>query len=473
MKAERIEMNQERDLLMRMVTSTEFLRAILPVVKTDYFKSSYARLVAGWVLEYWDQYKTAPGPNIQTIYQRKINELGDDEETQDVLETFLVRLSKDYVKGPEQLNIPFLVGEAESYLKLRSLEELRDRLDVAIVEKNLLEGEQLIANFKRVETSGTQGTSILKDAARVAAAFLEEDEVLFKLPGAVGEVLGNFSRQDLVAFLAASKRGKSWWAMYCAQIAMNYGWKVVYFNLEMADNQPIRRFWHMLMGQPRKTQEVTIPYFTESDNSSNDKPRWTIETKVETREGLDLSQIKTVQKNLRKRSRAGNIRIYSVPAYSATIEDLNAMLDNLTYFDEYIPDVIVVDQADLVAPSKLFKGEYRHMLDDIWKKLRRMAQERNALVITPTQAGRPAFKGDAGEADIAEDIRKITHVAKMVAINQSKKDRQKGVVRLQMLAERDGKMTSEQVVCLQSLDIGRVHLDSRMISSVDQIKDDD
>ena len=36
-----------------------------------------------------------------------------------------------------------------------------------------------------------------------------------------------------------------------------------------------------------------------------------------------------------------------------------------------------------------------------------------------------------------------------------------------MLAERDGKMTSEKVVCLQSLDIGKVCLDSKMESTVD------
>ena len=106
MKAQKIEMAQEREILMRMATSTEFLRSIIPSVRPEYFKSSYARLVATWVAEYWMDYKKAPGADLQAIYQRKINELGDDEDTQDALDAFLIRLSKDYANGPEQVNIP-------------------------------------------------------------------------------------------------------------------------------------------------------------------------------------------------------------------------------------------------------------------------------------------------------------------------------------------------------------------------------
>lgn len=461
-------MAQEREILMRMATSTEFLRAIIPSVRPEYFKSSYARLVATWIAEYWGDYKKAPNADLQAVYQRKINELGDDEETQDALDAFLIRLSKDYAEGPEQVNIPFVIKEAIGYMKMRSLEDLRDKLEVAIIEKDTLGGEQLISNFMRVEAIGDSGVSLMRDHAKIAAAFLEEDEALFTLPGDLS-AFGNFVRQDLVAFLAASKRGKSWWAMYCAQVAMYRGWKVVYFNLEMAAKQPIRRFWTMIMGQPRKTADTTIPFFEETEDSTEARKMYRVESKIEKREGMDLSKIATQQRNFRRMTRSGNIRIVSLPAYSATIEDIEAHLDNLTYYDRFIPDVIIIDQGDLVAPSKGFKGEYRHMLDDIWKKMRRMAQERDALVISPTQGGRASFKKDAAEDDIAEDIRKITHVSKMIAINMSKKDREMGVCRLQMLAERDGVMRSEQVICLQALDIGKVCLDSRRASRVEKL----
>ena len=46
-----------------------------------------------------------------------------------------------------------------------------------------------------------------------------------------------------------------------------------------------------------------------------------------------------------------------------------------------IPDVIIVDYADILAPEDTRQSEKRHQVDETWKALRRLSQEWHALVI--------------------------------------------------------------------------------------------
>jgi replicative DNA helicase len=141
-------------------------------------------------------------------------------------------------------------------------------------------------------------------------------------------------------------------------------------------------------------------------------------------------------------------------------------LDNLYYYNNFIPDVIVIDYADILAPSRGVKGEHRHIIDDIWKKLRRLAQERSALVVTASQAGRASLNRDVSEEHIAEDIRKLAHVAKMMSINKSKEDDKINAVRIEQLAERDGNRNPRKALVLQCLEIGRSYIDSRYADEI-------
>ena len=176
---------------------------------------------------------------------------------------------------------------------------------------------------------------------------------------------------------------------------------------------------------------------------------------------MNLTEVAGKQKKFRSLFRSGDMRIINIPPYSSTVVDIETHLDNLQYYDNYQADVIVVDYADLLAPENN-KFDYRHQLDAIWKSLRKVAQERNIVIVTATQSNRKGLKGDIDAEDIAEDVRKLAHVSKMLVINQNKKEYRDGVMRVKQIKERDGRRNDEEVTVLQCLDIGRVYLDSRL-----------
>lgn len=470
MKAKEIDASSERQIVTYAITSSRFLRDVSVALQPEYLESSYARIVIKWVLEYYKEYREAPGKHIQELYQKNSSQIRDEDDTELVSE-FLVRLSDQYKDGDvagDKDNIDFIVKNAITYLKLQSVKRLKENLEVCLLNKDPVKAEQEVANFRRVETPRDKGVSMFEDTVAVTTAFLEEEDSLFRFPGVLGDEVGTFTRGDLIAYLAAAKRGKSWWEWYTAQMATYHGFRAVVFNLEMTPNQVIRRSWTSLTGMPRRRKEtqlkrmIEIPYF---DREGEEGP-WKIETREKEYNTIDLTKVAQKQRGFRRQFRSGNIRIFSLPAYSATVNDIQAHLDNLLYYDEFTPDVIVVDYADLIAPSSNYRGEYRQQLDEIWKSLRRIAQERNALVVTASQAGRAAFDADAAEKDIAEDIRKIAHVSKLISINQTRAERDLGVIRIQQLVERDDRTGGRKVVVLQCLDLGQVCLDSRLQKDV-------
>lgn len=456
---EKIEAHREKTILTYCITNDEFLKQIRPICTKELLKTPFAREVFSWCAEYFDTYEKAPGKDITDLYV--IHKAQLDEDTTDLIGPFLQNLSDSQEEVPQ--NLKYTIDQSIEYLRIRSLENLRDELDGAIKLKDYSTGEAAITSFGRVEQNKCDAIDAINDDNAIISAFTDESETLFRLPGAMGELCGDFKRTDFVAFLAFAKRGKSAALWHISQCAMEQSNKVLFVTLEMPINQMMRRIWTSLMGKPKRTKEITIPFFYK-DNESDEK--WRIDWLKETREGFspELDTIKEWRTIYKKYFRSGDIKLASMPAKSVTVQDIMNYIDNLEYFEGWIPDVLVLDYADLIG-SKI-KGEVRHQLDDIWSNLRRYALERNICIVTASQSGRASANADATEETIAEDIRKIAHVTKMVAINGSKEERASGLLRLNILAERDDSMVFDHVYITNCMDIGRFALDSRFKSDV-------
>jgi hypothetical protein len=460
MKQKKVNLNPERQLVTAMIVSDRFLREIAPVFRITLLKTEYAREVAAWIMEYWEKFKAAPGRDIESIYIHKKKQIHDDDLAENIAE-FLTRLSSDW-EGNQINNIDYLLNSSVTYLKSRSLELLKDQLDDALSTGNVLQAEQALAKYTKIAPATGTGVDLLQDAAEVADAFLGEDEALFKFPGALGEIAGEFNRGDFLAYMGPMKRGKTHHLWYATETGLHYGLNVVFFTLEMTKKQMIRRAWMSLNGSPKKDCEVHIPFFERDPDR-----KWFVKERVEDRKKINLYNITKIQKILRRRFRTGGVKIVPFPAYSATMEDIDAAIDNMIYYDNFIPDVIVIDYLDIVAPSRGFRGEYRHQIDDIWKKARKMAQERNALVVSVTQSDKSTFTNDVAEDNVAEDIRKLAHVTCMLGLSQTKKEAEKGIMRIGQIVARETRKAFNQAVVLYSYDIGRAVIDSRFERDVD------
>jgi hypothetical protein len=147
---------------------------------------------------------------------------------------------------------------------------------------------------------------------------------------------------------------------------------------------------------------------------------------------------------------------------SLSVSTIRQILDRWESTEVFVPDLIVVDYADLLVPSKTM--EFRHQQNPIWKELRALSQERNCLLVTATQADAQSYKQDTlNLSNFSEDKRKYAHVTAMFGLNQDKHGREKklGIVRINELVIRKGGASSKSSASvLQNLNLSRPFLGS-------------
>jgi replicative DNA helicase len=461
LKRKKISISEDRQVLSWAIVSTQFLKEIRTLGEPELFETRYSVRVASWVWEYFDNTGESPGQTIEEIFIRRRTEIPDEDEI-DLVQEYLSALSTEWERVAS-INHTYAVTQATAYFKRRSLERFSESLDKLIKRGEIAEAEREIGSYKRVEKPTGSTVSMIRHAEPVISAILAEDEIMFAFDGDLGKAIGPFIRGDLVAFLGAPGRGKTWWLLYLAYRAMSLHLGVVFFSLEMTEHQVIRRAWQMMMGKAVRECESTRPSFEPFDD---DDEEFRVISAPYTPELVTAHGVQHRQNQWKMSLRDGDFRIKAFPSFSATLSDIRTTLDNLEYYEGFVPDVIAVDYGDIIKPEG-HRGEYRHDIDEIWKTMRGWAQERNCLVASATQAGRKAIGKDARESDIAEDIRKLNHVSKMMILNQSKDEYDAGVMRVRSGKEREGRLITSEVVVLQDLAVGRPYIASKFADKVD------
>jgi hypothetical protein len=454
-----IKTDQEINLLIYMIVNDRFLNEIVPMFRTQYMKTSYSKLISSWILEFYNEYKCAPKKHIQDLYITKYKLLQDeDSEDTDNIKLFLSNLSKKWETYTESTNIDFVLTESQNYLKIRSGELLKEKLDDAILSNDYTKMENAIANYKRVEKPSGQGIDLLHDHNKILEALTKEHNEIITFPGAVGTIIPPICRGDFMSFFGPAKRGKSFWLWYTAEIAMGQGNKVIYIPLEMNDTAIIKRCWPSITGQPLYKRTIHSAHF-----EANEDSKYSIEQDEKEMDGVNLENIEDMQKKLRRLYRKGRIKI--IPMIACTVQAIESLCDNLYYYENFIPDTIIIDYADYMEPGKKYTDN-RDRINTIWKGLRDFANERNAAVITASHTEKKTFESDIKTSQASEDIRKINHVTLAVSLNATDKENSNNIIRLGMMEVREGRHITDQAVCLQCLDLGRPCIDSKMAKDV-------
>lgn len=448
---------EEQDLVTGMIVSDRFLQHVVPILRPELLQNQYAVTVARWCQDFYKQYDKAPFATIQDIFASERE--GMDAVLADQVALFLERLSERYASAEDadHFNADYHIDAAERYLKQRSLTALAERVDGFLARNMILEAEAEVSTYRRVERPTGEGISVFDDRDAVIEAFAEDtDEELFAFPGDLGKAVGPFCRDDLVAIAGPAKRGKTWWLIWLAVLSVTNKLNVAFFSLEMTERQMLRRIYQQLLGETKRRPEepVSVPEF-DADGR--------IGMRQVTKKGVDGSDALKKKKALKRLTRGAKFKLVCVPAYSMSVAQMEAHLDNMEHFDGFVPDVVVCDYADILRPET--KGDHRNLIDESWRALRAMAQRRHCLVFTGTHSGRATFTRDMGQGDISEDIRKLNHVACMIGLNEDREDREAGCTRVVTLAQRH-EGVGQEVTVLKCLDIGKPYLDSRFSMNV-------
>ena len=450
-----IDVSETRKILINAITSDKFVEQLKMFANPNLLEESYAKMILQWCFEFYEQFEEAPKQMIQSLYEQKSEHLSDADTS--MIESLLESISEEYtIQG----NVDYFVSNAETYFNKLALQKLEKIIHKLTEKGKIEEAINEIANFKKLESSVPAGVDLLDSDDAIESAFEEKEEVLFKMPGVLGELLGSFNRGDLSAVIAPQKRGKTFSMIDIATYAMQVGCKVWYLSFEMTKNQTIRRIWQQWMNAPRRDVELDVPYFDDYNN---------IQSKKESFSEISIDKAKKTRRAMKRQLKKSKFQIFAYPKNTFRVSKLKMMIENSILYHNEIPDIIVLDYADIMLPER--HGEKRHELDQIWGDLSAICEQYNIHILTGSQTGRATLSRDIEQSDLAEAQSKSAHVAKMFALNQTNENKEQHLIRYAMMYNRhDEFLTNKQVGVLQNLSCGKAMIDSRWVSEIKNIK---
>ena len=498
LKRRRFDSSTEKKILIGMIVSTRYLKDISPLIDLSYFQNTFAQTVAEWVLEFYEAYEMAPFHNMQDIFTVEQDKQVMKPEEEEIISKLLTEISKKY-QLDQGVNVPYLTDQTEKYFKRRELELTAGNLKVLLANGDIDGAEQQIEKYRKVQKLTSNWINPL-DNDEITKTFLHTDETFFKFPGKLGDFLGEFERGWLVGVAGPYKRGKTWLAQEFAVIAMLSGLKVAFFSLEMTGVKMKERIYKRLTATGKEEGEICYPCFDCLHNQSGEcekeertnnyilvdeegeVPRYDPEMKYRPctycrdnnlQDYSPITWFETIERpkynvvNVGKRLQAfqkrfnNNFRIKIYPKYTANINDILRDLEILEHTEDFMPDMIIVDHADILAPeNKNISGVEKE--DQSWMALAKLGGIKQALVIAPTQVTKEALESEqTRQRHTARWSGKLGHVDAMMAISQTPEEKEQGIQRISLMLHRHEEFFEEaSCIILQNLNVGQAHLDS-------------
>lgn len=509
----------ERLILIGLINSDEFTQYVRPVWDSNFIESNEIYYISQWCIEYFDRYNKVPSRYVEDIYFQK----KEDKEIPSDLIKSISKLIEDLTfEYDKPYNLQYALDQAQKYFKKRHLENHRRQMKELTDDGNVDAAESLASNYKAPVFDLVNDLDFGKEESlkRIKTVFATTSEPMIMYPGPLGEFVNDqLVRGNFVALMGSEKRGKSYWLLDMA-IRASRRYKVALFQAgDMNEDDQIKRTASYLAKLPYSEKYVGETYVPVADCIRNqldicDKKERrcgfgiftggeyteeNLRNKI-TREDLieaykdfgedyipctNCSEFHTrrlgtpwlvpknishtvngdeAQNKIKKffQDKHRSFRVSTYPNNTLTVSEIKNVCGRWEQIDGFIPDVILIDYADLLVPEKF--NEFRHGQNEIWKNLRALSQSRNCLVITATQADAKSYeKNLLTISNYSEDKRKYAHVTAMFGLNQDKNFREKklGIMRINQLVLRSGDFDSTgTVTVLQNINLGRPFLDS-------------
>lgn len=512
MRARKIDNSIENKIVTGAIVSTEYLKSVRMIYNADLIAVPFVKTVMQWCLDYYAQYEHAPERHIADIFEAKRRN-GLPEEQANLIEDFLAGLSDEYEHAEAgKFNAQYLLDQTEQRFEARNQELLLLDIQALHSKSDYKAAEELLRNYKRVQRPNGQGIEPLTNKEAIERAFSDEEQyILFRLPGILGELVGPIVREDFIGILAPEKRGKSITMLDMAMRALRPGCNVAYFDAGDSSETEITQRIHIRNSrQSHKNYGVlkspVLDCAHNQDDTCNKRERTarrgvledarTAEGKIikkkqpyESVQGytpctycekhnskefkgavwyelidakrLTADRAYELGKRTAERTRK-RFKLSCHPNNTLSVRGIEAVLDAWEQTDNFVADVVIVDYADILIADDTKIHEERHRQNNIWKALRRVSQQRHCAVITATQADADSYdRKSLKESNFSEDKRKYSHVTKFLTLNQTPEEKDEMIMRIGMMFARNSKWDiRRQAAVMQNLDLAQVYCGS-------------
>ena len=389
------------------ITDTRFLQLARQTVKPEYFSSQVTEDIVRACYSYYDQFKEAARNHLYDEMFRFLKKKDVDEKER--YHDYLVRIQE--MEPPNQA---YVVKRINNFVKAREFEEAAVKFVQQVETGDFVAAKELMQRALRVGIEREETGLKYFELEKPPDYYTSMKEILiptgFPL---IDDRIKGLRRSQFVVLLGGFKIGKTWSCVYFGKQGLLCARKVLHITHE-ATLDEIEMRYDMSLGGLTSENTVEEVKFEEIDEEGTEIRSWY--KKVDT--VYNFNEIKSVRKKMKKLG--GELIIRKYPMGTCTMGEIDRYLDYLETYENFIPDILINDYVETMRMPLGEGSAHRDRINQAYIEHKRIADERNILVLTVSQATRASLgKFKLKQSDFAEDIRKVGNVDIALGISQT------------------------------------------------------
>jgi KaiC/GvpD/RAD55 family RecA-like ATPase len=376
----------------QLLTNKEFILNIRDMIEPEYFDNQSMVWIVQQSLKYFDKYHTNPTLEALQIEVKKLEN--------DVLKTAVVEHLRESFKV-ENNDIVYVREEFTNFCKNQQLKKAL-MTSVGLLENGMYDDiRAIIDSALKSGMDKNIGHEYLKD---VESRYRPDAREIIPTPWLdINKLLmGGIGGGDLGLIFGSPGGGKSWMMVAIAGHAVQMGYNVVYYTLELSEVYVGKRFDAFFANEPVNTVH------------------------------LHRKKIENVINQLK-----GKLVVKEFSMGKASAQTLESHVQKLKDTDQ-APDLIIIDYIDLLRSPKR-SNDRKDEIDDIYMNIKAMARDMNIPIWSVSQVNRSGAQDDIIQGDkAAGSYDKIMISDFCMSLSRKKEDKVNGTGRLHVMKNRYG-----------------------------------
>ena len=401
--------NIQRGILYLLKSNKDFYLQIVNLVDPDYFEFPSHSKIFEKVREHYDKYGKLPTDDF--IVQDIKPTLGARENVSDY-EDELSYINN--VDTSTTTNTEYILDLVEGFAKKEAMKSAIAQSISLIKDDRVEEVEALVKKALLINRDLDTGQDYFEDIlGRWDRIFNKKTERKYKtfLPSINRSLEGGLGSKELAMVVAPPGVGKSLFLVNQGVQSMIEGRKVLYVSLEMSEDKIAQRFDSIM---------TLVPQMKLKDPANQ----------LTVKERLDM---------FKEQFPGSELIIKEFPTSQASINTLRNLLVQLKNYDEFEPDILIVDYLELLRPTREIQQEYQAQ-QRIAEELRGVAMEYNILIWTATQTNRQGrLVKIITDAELGDSYGKIRTCDFALSLNQTEEEFDEGRMRAYVIKSRNGR----------------------------------
>ena len=403
-------MKLEQTILKNLIYNDDYLRKVLPFLKTEYFTDRTDRTLFNEITSFTESYNSPPTIEALILAVKEKRNLTDDEVEK--CETYLQEIEQ--TKDTES-KVQWLVDKTEAFCQEKAI------YNAVLGSISILDGKdktndkgsipKILSDALAVTFDTSVGHDYLENSdERYEFYHKKEERIPFDLDLFNKITKGGLPKKTLNIALAGTGVGKSLFMCHIAAGAMVQGKNVLYITMEMAEEKIAERIDANMLN-------VTIDDLMSLPKDMYDKK-------------ITKLREKTV----------GKLIIKEYPTASASSIHFRTLLNELNLKKSFVPDIIFIDYLNICCSSRIKAGanvnSYSYV-KSIAEELRGLAVEFGVPIVSATQTTRSGFtSSDPGLEDTSESFGLPATADLMFALISSEELEELGQIMVKQLKNR-------------------------------------